>query len=319
MLKERVEKVLFQSKDGFESETDIEMSLLEERVTEIHMGLIDPFENHPFAIRMDESMMELIESVRNHGVLVPCLVRPKMKGRYEMVAGHRRGQASLEAENHNIPCIIRHLTNEEATIIMVDSNLQREIILPSERAFAYKMRLEAMNRQGHRSDLTLTPMVSKLTPTPMVSKFRSNETLGDIVGQSREQIRRYIRLTELNSLLLGMVDEKKMGFRPAVEISYLSQQLQKSLLDIMAYTDATPSYAQALKMKKFYQEDRLSSDVMTSIMEEEKSNQQERIVLNSSKVSKLIPASLPKAKTEEYIIQALEYYKRYRDRSQDSR
>lgn len=214
----------------------------QESVKEIALEEISMFPNHPFKIVKDEKMLELKESIEEYGVLMPVLVRPRPDGGYEMVSGHRRKYASELAGKQVIPCIIRNMTDDEATIIMVDSNLQREKILPSEKAFAYKMKLEAMNRQGQRTDLT---------STPPVSKFRTNEMLAQQSGESRETIRRYIRLTELITPILDMVDEGKIAMRPAVELSYLPKDQQELLLDTMQLEDCTPSHAQAIKMRKF--------------------------------------------------------------------
>ena len=232
----------------------------QESVKEIALEEISMFPNHPFKIVKDEKMLELKESIEEYGVLMPVLVRPRPDGGYEMVSGHRRKYASELAGKQVIPCIIRNMTDDEATIIMVGSNLQREKILPSEKAFAYKMKLEAMNRQGQRTDLT---------STPPVSKFRTNEMLAQQSGESRETIRRYIRLTELITPILDMVDEGKIAMRPAVELSYLPKDQQELLLDTMQLEDCTPSHAQAIKMIKFSEEGRLNEDVIYSIMSEE--------------------------------------------------
>ena len=275
-------------------------------VTDLSAAEISDFPNHPFKVRMDQSMVELADSVKQYGVLVPSLVRPMPDGSYQMVSGHRRKRAAELAGLPTVPCIIRELTDDEAIIVMVDSNLQREQILPSEKAFAYKMRLEAMNRQGQRLDLT---------STPMVSKSRSNEELADKVGESREQIRRYIRLTELVPEILQMVDERQIAFRPAVEISYLSEEQQYTLLEAMEYNDATPSLAQAIKMKKYMQEGKLTDGVISSIMEEEKPNQREKPAFRDERITKLIPKSVPKGKESDFVVKALEFYNRHLQRS----
>lgn len=223
-----------------------------ESVRNIPISEINDFPNHPFKVKMDENMSDLVDSIKEHGVLVPALVRPKEDGTYEMVAGHRRKFASELAELEEIPCIIRDLTDDEATLIMVDSNLQREIILPSEKAFAYKMKLDAMKRQGQRTDLTLSPLATKLRGQ------RSDEILGQQVGESKDQIRRYIRLTKLIQPILDMVDDNKIAMRPAVELSYLSKTEQDILLDTMQLEDCTPSHAQAIKLRKFSEEGRLN-------------------------------------------------------------
>ena len=240
-------------------------------------------------------------------MLVPALVRPKADGGYEMVAGHRRKCAATLAGITEMPCIVRNLTDDEATIIMVDSNLQRETILPSEKAFAYKMKLEAMKRQGQRSDLT---------STPLVSKSRSNEELGQKNGDSREQVRRFIRLTELIPPVLDMVDSGKIAFRPAVELSYLSKEQQQSLYDTMECEDCTPSLAQAIKMKEFSRDGKLTEEVILSIMQEEKPNQREQFKMPKERISKYFAPGTPAQKIEDTIIKALELYRR-RERQRD--
>ncbi len=279
-----------------------------EKVMQIPLADISGFPNHPFKVRMDEAMQEMAQSVKEYGMLVPALVRPKEGGGYEMVAGHRRKAASELAGVETIPCIVRSLTDDEATIIMVDSNLQRERILPSEKAFAYKMKLEAMKRQGQRSDLTSTPMARKLKGK------ESAEVIGDAAGESKDQVRRYIRLTELEPPMLDMVDENKIAFRPAVELSYLPKEQQKALFDTMESEDCTPSLAQAIKMKQFSQEGRLNEDVILSILSEEKPNQKEQFKMPRERISKYFPPGTPAQKIEDTIIKALELYrKRKRD------
>ena len=252
-------------------------------------------------------MAEMVDSVKQYGVLVPALVRPKADGGYEMVAGHRRKCAATLAGITEMPCIVRNLTDDEATIIMVDSNLQRETILPSEKAFAYKMKLEAMKRQGQRSDLT---------STPLVSKSRSNEELGQKNGDSREQVRRFIRLTELIPSVLDMVDSGKIAFRPAVELSYLSKEQQQSLYDTMECEDCTPSLAQAIKMKEFSRDGKLTEEVILSIMQEEKPNQREQFKMPKERISKYFAPGTPAQKIEDTIIKALELYRK-RERQRD--
>ena len=278
-----------------------------EKVVTLNPAEISDFPNHPFKVKQDEAMAEMVESVRKYGVLVPALVRPKEDGGYEMVAGHRRKFAATLAELSEIPCIVRNLTDDEATIIMVDSNLQRETILPSEKAFAYKMKLEAMKRQGQRSDLT---------STPLVSKSRSNEELGQKNGDSREQVRRFIRLTELIPSVLDMVDSGKIAFRPAVELSYLSKEQQQSLYETMECEDCTPSLAQAIKMKEFSRDGKLTEEVILSIMQEEKPNQREQFKMPKERISKYFAPGTPAQKIEDTIIKALELYRR-RERQRD--
>ena len=278
-----------------------------EKVVTLNPADISDFPNHPFKVKQDEAMAEMVDSVRQYGVLVPALVRPKADGGYEMVAGHRRKCAAMLAGITEMPCIIRNLTDDEATIIMVDSNLQRETILPSEKAFAYKMKLEAMKRQGQRSDLT---------STPLVSKSRSNEELGQKNGDSREQVRRFIRLTELIPPVLDMVDSGKIAFRPAVELSYLSKEQQQSLYDTMECEDCTPSLAQAIKMKEFSRDGKLTEEVILSIMQEEKPNQREQFKMPKERISKYFAPGTPAQKIEDTIIKALELYRR-RERQRD--
>ena len=276
------------------------------KIREIPITEIDEFPDHPFKVLMDEDMEQLVDSVRRSGVMTPATVRQKEDGRYELISGHRRKKACELAGLETLKCEVKELTRDEAIIVMVESNLQRTTILPSEKAFAYKMRLEAMNRQGSRADLTSTQLVSKL---------RSNEELADKVGESREQIRRYIRLTELVPEILQMVDERRIAFNPAVEISYLSEEQQYTLLEAMGYNDATPSLAQAIKMKKFMQEGKLTDEVIQSIMQEEKPNQKEKPAFKDERITKLIPKSIPRGQETDFVVKALEFYNRHLQRS----
>lgn len=305
MAKDNAIKLNLPSVDDLFSTQESRDDAQRERVLDIPRSEISEFPNHPFKVRMDEAMLEMAESVKKYGVLVPALVRPKVNGGYEMVAGHRRMVASELAEKTTVPCIIRNLTDDEAIIVMVDSNLQRERILPSEKALAYKMKLEALNRQGKRTDLTSTPVVSKL---------RTSEKVGLEGGDSREQVRRYIRLTELIPEIMQMVDDNKIAFRPAVELSYLPKEKQQSLLETMESEDCTPSLAQTIKMKQFSQDGRLNDDVILSILSEEKPNQKEQIKIPKERISKYFPEGTPAQKIEDTIIKALELYrKRQRD------
>ena len=279
----------------------------QEYVKDISIYEITDFPNHPFKVKMDDKMLETIESVRDHGVLVPALVREKPMGGYEMISGHRRKMASELAGKETMPCIVRNLSDDQAVIVMVDSNLQREEILPSEKAFAYKMKLEAMNRQGKRTDLT---------STPLVSKFRTNEILAQEAGESRETIRRYIRLTELIPEILEMVDDKKISMRPAVELSYLTKEEQEILYDTMESEACTPSHAQAIKIRKFSAEGRLNEDVLLSIITEEKPNQVEQWKIPKNRLKKYFPSGTTQQKMEEIIIKALELYRR-REKSRE--
>ena len=276
------------------------------KIRDIPLSEIDEFPDHPFKVLMDEDMEQLVESVKRNGVMTPATVRLKEDGRYELISGHRRKKACELAGLETLKCEVKDLTRDEAIIIMVESNLQRSVILPSEKAFAYKMRLEAMDRQGKRNDLT---------STPLVSKSRSNEELADKVGESREQIRRFIRLTELVPEILQMVDEKQIAFRPAVEISYLAEEQQYTLLEAMSYNDATPSLAQAIKMKKFNQDGKLTDEVIQSIMEEEKPNQKEKPVFRDERITKLIPKTVPKGQEADFVVKALEFYNRHLQRN----
>lgn len=280
-----------------------------ESVREIPLGEISDFPNHPFKVKMDESMADMAESVKQYGVLVPALVREKTEGGYEMIAGHRRKMASELAEKKEIPCIVRNLTDDEAIIIMVDSNLQREQILPSEKAFAYKMKLAAMNRQGQRTDLTSVPLGQKLGKT-------SRELLAEKSPDSNTQIQRYIRLTELITPILDMVDSGKIAIRPAVELSYLPKEQQTVLLDTMQLEDCTPSHAQAIKMRKFADEGRLNEDVILSILSEEKGNQKEQFRMPKERISKYFSPGTPAKQMEDTIVKALELYRK-RERSKD--
>lgn len=286
-----------------------------ETIMDVPLADIRDFPDHPFKVRMDNSMLDMAESVKQYGVLVPALVRPTSDGGYEMIAGHRRKKASELAEKETLPCIVRDLTDDEATIIMVDSNLQRENILPSEKAFAYKMKLDAMKRQGQRSDLTSAPVGPKLF-------LRSNEELAAQSPDSRAQIQRYIRLTNLVPDLLEMVDnsvlkengKQQMAIRPAVELSYLSKEEQAVLVDIILSQDCTPSHAQTIKMRDFSEKDKLSADVMLSIMQEKKPNQKEQLRIPRERISKYFAVGTPAQKMEDTIIKALEFYrKRHRD------
>lgn len=282
-----------------------------EKVVMLNPADISDFPNHPFKIKQDEAMAEMVDSVKQYGVLVPALVRPKADSGYEMVAGHRRKCAATLAGITEMPCIVRNLTDDEATIIMVDSNLQRETILPSEKAFAYKMKLEAMKRQGQRSDLTSTPLEPKLKGS------RSNEELAANSPDSRSQIQRYIRLTELIPPVLDMVDSGKIAFRPAVELSYLTKEQQQSLYDTMECEDCTPSLAQAIKMKEFSRDGKLTEEVILSIMQEEKPNQREKPAFRDERITRLIPKSIPRGQETDFVIRALEFYNRHLQRRRD--
>ena len=282
-----------------------------ETVIDIPLTEIDDFPHHPFKVRVDENMLEMMDSVREHGVLIPAVVRPKADGKYEMVSGHRRKRASEMVGKEKISCIVRDLTDDEAIIIMVDSNLQREKILPSEKAFAYKMKLDAMKRQAGR------PSKNNSAPLgPNLIGVRSNEELASQSSDSKTQIQRYIRLTNLVPTILDMVDDGKIAMRPAVEISYLTEDQQYSLCDTMELEDCTPSHAQTIKMRKFAEEGKLTGEVIQSILQEEKSNQKEQFRIPQERISKYFPPGTSKEKMQDTIVQALEYYRK-RQRSME--
>ena len=274
------------------------------RIYDIPLSEIDDFPNHPFKVKMDEDMNQLVQSVKERGVITPITLRQKEDGRYEIVSGHRRRKACELAGLDSVPAEIKELSRDEAIILMVESNLQRSIILPSEKAFSYKMRLEAMKRQGQRTDLTSGPVVQKF----------SRDALGDKAEESGRQISRYIRLTELIPELLDMVDENKIAFRPAVELSYLTETEQHNLLNSISYNDATPSLPQAIRLKEFSKAGKLSAEVIEAILGEEKPNQKEKISFKAERLRPYIPSSVPLEKTEDYIFKALEYYQRARER-----
>ena len=272
------------------------------KIRDIPLELIDDFPDHPFKVRDDEDMQQLVESIKERGVITPATVRQKEDGRYELISGHRRKRASELAGFDTLRCEVVDLNRDEATILMVESNFQRSQILPSEKAYAYKMRLEAMNRQGQRTDLT---------STPLVSKSRTNEKLGNQVGESREQIRRYVRLTNLVPELLEFVDEGRIKMRPAVELSYLDEDSQRDVVDEIDMNDATPSHDQTIRMRKFFDEGKLTTEAIQAIMSEEKPNQKEKIVLRGDRVRQLIPKNIPVSQTEEFVCKALEHYNKF--------
>ena len=277
------------------------------KIYDIPLSEIDEFPDHPYQVRMDEDMTQLVESVKERGIITPVILRKKEDGRYEMVSGHRRMKACELAGLETVKANVQNLTRDEAIVLMVESNLQRSTILPSEKAKAYKMRLEAMKRQGQRADLTSDPLGPKLGE-------RSNQELANAVGDSTSQIKRYIRLTELVPGLVNLVDEGRIAMRPAVELSYLSEQEQEDLLENISYQDATPSLAQAIKMRQFSKDGKLTEEVIESIMCEEKPNQREKISFRADRLRQFIPASVTPKQTEEYVLKALEYYQRYRER-----
>ncbi|MCD8075577.1 MAG: ParB/RepB/Spo0J family partition protein [Lachnospiraceae bacterium] len=282
-----------------------------ERVQEIAISELHPFKDHPFKVLDDEKMMETVESVQQYGVLVPIIARPSPEGGYEIVSGHRRHRACELAGKETIPAIVRDLDDDEAVLLMVDSNLQRETILPSERAFAFKMKLEAMKHQGARNDLTSAQVGRKLDGK------ESREILAEQVGQSRNQVSRYIHLTELIPPLLNMVDEKKIAFNPAYELSFLKPEEQEMLIETMDYEQATPSLSQAQRLKQFSQEGHLTEDSMLAIMSEEKKPVQDKIMFTSDVLRKYFPKDYTPRKMEETIIKLLEQWKQRRLQQQD--
>ena len=280
---------------------------MKEYIQQLPPDKLVPFQNHPYQVREDAALSELMESIRTHGVLSPLLARPKGEG-YELVSGHRRRLAAQKLDLPTVPVLVREMTDDEAVILMVDSNLQRENLLPSEKAFAYKMKLEAMNRQGRRTDLT---------STTVVPKFRSNEVIGKESGESRETVRRYIRLTNLVPPLLQMVDDGRIAFSPAVELSYLTRDEQAELWDLIGREDATPSLSQALRMKQLSREAKLTPEVLYAILTEEKPNQKEQIRIKTESLRKYFPRNYSAQQMEREIIKLLEA--RYRAKGRGER
>ena len=280
------------------------------KIRDIPISEIDEFPDHPFKVLMDEDMEQLVESIKRNGVMTPATVRLKEDGRYELISGHRRKKACELAGLETLKCEVKELTRDEAIIVMVESNLQRSVILPSEKAFAYKMRLEAMKRQAGR------PTKENYSPVGNNFEFAtSSDELAEKVGESKNQIFRYIRLTELVPEILQMVDERQIAFRPAVEVSYLTEEQQYTLLEAMEYNDATPSLAQAIKMKKYNQDGKLTSEVIQSIMEEEKPNQKEKPAFRDERITKLIPKTVPRGQETDFVVKALEFYNRHLQRN----
>ena len=312
MSKERqTDFVLPKLDELFTSQSERDNGMLP-HLQDISLNLLDDFPNHPFKVRDDEDMLKLTESITERGVLVPAIVRPKADGRYELISGHRRKRASEYADKKTLRCIVSDLDDDAATIIMVDSNIQRSNILPSEKAFAYKMKLDALKHQGKRTDLTSRPVGEKLF---------SIDELAENSEDSARQIQRYIRLTNLVPELLEMVDEGRIKMRPAVEISYLDEDAQRDLVDAIDLEECTPSHAQTIKMRKFFEDGKLSTDVITSIMQEEKPNQREKLIIPNKAVEKYIPKSIPLEKRQDYVFKALEHYGKYlqRQKMRDAR
>ncbi len=283
-----------------------------EKVIDIKLTDIDDFPDHPFKVKDDDEMDNMRQSVEENGILHPILVRPKSDGRYELISGHRRKRASQLANKETIPCIVRDLTDDEATIIMVDSNMQREEILPSEKAFAYKMKLEALNHQGKRVDLTLSQLGTKL---------RTDEKVGAEYGDSRNTVQRYIRLTELIPELLELVDNKQISLSPAVELSFLNDEQQYAVLDCIECNVATPSHAQAIKLKKMSQEGTLTEDDIDDILSQEKPNQIPKMKFNESRIRSVLPNNIEDKKIEDFVVKAIEFYGRHlqKQKSMDAR
>lgn len=290
--------------DLFSTQQEREDAKLE-KIRDIPLDLIDDFPDHPFHVRDDEDMVQLVESIKANGVLTPAVLRQKEDGRYEIVSGHRRKRACELAGLTTLRSEIKDLTRDEAIVYMVESNFQRTTILPSEKAFAYKMRLEAMKRQGQRTDLTSSPVATKL------GQGRSDTELAEQVGESKDTIRRYIRLTNLVPELLQLVDEGRIKMRPAVELSYLDEDCQRDVALQIDINDCTPSHDQTIRMRKMFESGKLTTEAVEAIMSEEKPNQRERIVLHGDRVRSLIPKSVKLKDTENYVCKALEHYRRY--------
>lgn len=308
-MKSSAKKIELTSVDDLFSTEESRADARREKVQELPLSELHPFKNHPFQVRDDEAMMETVESIRQYGVLVPAIARPDPEGGYELVAGHRRHRASQLAGRETMPVLVRELDDDEATIIMVDSNLQRETLLPSERAFAYKMKLEAIKHQGARTDLTSVQVEQKLSARDKIAK--------DAGERSGVQVMRYIRLTQLIPQLLALVDGRKIAFNPAYELSFLKPEEQTQLLDVMELEQATPSLSQAQRLKKFSQEGRLSPDVMRAILGEEKKADLDKITLTSDTLRKYFPRNYTPQRMQETILQLLEQWQHRRQRGQE--
>ena len=295
--------------DIFKTEEEREEDRLS-KIRDIPISEIDDFPDHPFMVRDDEDMQNLIESIKERGVITPAMVRKKEDGRYELISGHRRKRACELAGMDTLRCEVVEMDRDEATIMMVESNFQRSNILPSEKAFAYKMRMDALSRQGKRTDLT---------STPVVSKFRSNEIAGKELGESREQVRRYIRLTELVPELRDMVDEGRIKMRPAVELSYLDKDSQKDVVEQIEWTQGTPTHDQAIRMRKLQDDGNLTPQAVMAVMQEIKPSQKEKLVFSGEKIRQYLPKSLPYESMEDYVCKALAYYQRHLRAKESSR
>ena len=307
-MKSSAKNIVLKSVDDIFQTEENRADAQRERVQEIPLDQLKPFKNHPFKVRDDQRMLDTVDSIREYGVLVPAIARPDPEGGYELISGHRRKRGCEMAGLQTMPVIIRNLDDDAAVLVMVDSNIQREELLPSERAFAYKMKLEALKHQGARSDLTSSQLGTKL---------RADELLAQQAGESRNQVQRFIRLTELISELLDMVDERKLAFNPAVEVSYLKQDEQRMLLEAMDAEQTTPSLSQAQRLKKFSQEGRLTEEAMSAIMSEEKKSDMDKVTLRSDTLRKYFPKSYTPKQMEQTIIKLLDVWQKQRQKNQE--
>lgn len=306
-MKSSAKNIVLKSVDDIFQTEENRVDAQRERVQEIPLDQLKPFKNHPFKVRDDQRMLDTVDSIREYGVLVPAIARPDPEGSYELISGHRRKHGCEMAGLQTMPVIIRNLDDDAAVLVMVDSNIQREELLPSERAFAYKMKLEALKHQGARSDLTSMQVAQKL----------SVQKVGDDAGVSKDQVRRFIRLTELISELLDMVDERKLAFNPAVEVSYLKRDEQRMLLEAMDAEQTTPSLSQAQRLKKFSQEGRLTEEAMSAIMSEEKKSEMDKVTLRSDTLYKYFPKSYTPKQMEQTIIRLLDVWQKQRQKNQE--
>ena len=306
-MKSSAKNIVLKSVDDIFQTEENRADAQRERVQEIPLDQLKPFRNHPFKVRDDQRMLDTVDSIREYGVLVPAIARPDPEGGYELISGHRRKRGCEMAGLQTMPVIIRDLDDDAAVLVMVDSNIQREELLPSERAFAYKMKLEALKHQGARSDLTSMQVAQKL----------SVQKVGDDAGVSKDQVRRFIRLTELISELLDMVDERKLAFNPAVEVSYLKQDERRMLLEAMDAEQTTPSLSQAQRLKKFSQEGRLTEEAMSAIMGEEKKSDMDKVTLRSDTLRRYFPKSYTPKQMEQTIIKLLDVWQKQRQKNQE--
>ena len=307
-MKSSAKNIVLKSVDDIFQTEENRADAQRERVQEIPLDQLKPFKSHPFKVRDDQRMLDTVDSIREYGVLVPAIARPDPEGGYELISGHRRKRGCEMAGLQTMPVIIRNLDDDAAVLVMVDSNIQREELLPSERAFAYKMKLEALKHQGARSDLTSSQLGTKL---------RADELLAQQAGESRNQVQRFIRLTELISELLDMVDERKLAFNPAVEVSYLKRDEQRMLLEAMDAEQTTPSLSQAQRLKKFSQEGRLTEEAMSAIMSEEKKSDMDKVTLRSDTLRKYFPKSYTPKQMEQTIIKLLDVWQKQRQKNQE--